>query len=189
MLEFISQPWPWYVAGPLLGLLVPLLFLFINKPFGISSTMKDICTICLPTSNIKFFQYDVKTMYWNLIFALGVILGSFLVMMIMPNPGIVEISKGAAETLASRGITDLQGLVPKEIFSWTNISSPTAMFIVMFGGFLVGFGTRYGGGCTSGHAITGLSMFSLPSLIAVVGFFVGGLLMTWFILPEILKYI
>ena len=187
MLEFISQPWPWYVAGPLLGLLVPFLLLLVNKPFGISSTMMDVCALYLPTSKIKFFQYDVKAWYWNLVFALGVIVGAFMVMLVFPNPEVVQISEGAASILKSRGITDLNGLVPIEIFSWEAVYSPVGIIMLGFGGFLVGFGTRYAGGCTSGHAIMGMSMLSLSSFISVCGFFVGGLFMTWVILPAILK--
>jgi len=55
------------------------------------------------------------------------------------------------------------------------------------GGILIGFGTRWAGGCTSGHAISGLSNLQLPSLIAVIGFFIGGIIMTYFLLPTILS--
>ncbi|MFT5723399.1 MAG: putative membrane protein YedE/YeeE [Bacteroidia bacterium] len=185
-MEYLTGPWPWYVAGPLIGLTVPLLLILLNKPFGISSTMKDICAMCLPGTSIKFFQYDWKSDHWNRLFALGVILGAFLVTTLFPNPETVELSTGTVSKLSSMGIHDLSGLVPVEIFSWKALASPTSIILLCLGGFLVGFGTRYAGGCTSGHAIMGLSMFSLPSLIAVIGFFVGGLVMTWFILPQIL---
>jgi len=186
-MEYINGPWPWYVAGPLIGLTIPLMLLLLNKPFGISSTMKDICAMCLSGTNIKFFQYDWKTQWWNLLFALGVILGAVLVTTLFPNPETVDISEGTIFRLKSLGMNDLSGLVPMEIFNWKTLSSPTTLIMLCFGGFLVGFGTRYAGGCTSGHAIMGLSMFSLPSLIAVMGFFVGGLATTWLILPQILK--
>jgi len=186
-MEQISQPWPWYIAGPLIGLTVPLMLLLLNKPFGISSTMRDFCAMCLPRTNIKFFQYDWKTYWWNLLFALGVVLGAALVMFFFPNPEFVDISDGTINRLQSLGISDLSGLVPIEIFNWQTLGSPITLIMTCLGGFIVGFGTRYAGGCTSGHAIMGLSMFSLPSLIAVMGFFTGGLTMTWLILPQILK--
>jgi hypothetical protein len=57
-------------------------------------------------------------------------------------------------------------------------------FLILIGaGVLVGFGSRYAGGCTSGHGIVGLSMMATESYIAVAGFFIGGLIMTWLILP------
>lgn len=187
MMEYFTAPWPWYIAGPLIGLTIPLMLLLLNKPFGISSTMKDICAMGLSGTNIKLFQYDWKTQWWNLLFALGIILGAFLVATLFPNPETVEISEGTISRLHSLGINNLSGLVPVEIFNWETLGSPTTLIMLCFGGFLVGFGTRYAGGCTSGHAIMGLSMFSLSSLIAVIGFFVGGLTMTWLILPQILE--
>ena len=187
MIEFISQPWPWYVTGPLLGLCVPLVLLFLNKPFGISSTMRDICAMCMPNTSIKFFKYDWKARLWNLAFAFGVVLGAIFVVNVFPNHDVVEISESTKVALGENGISDLTGLVPKEIFSWEVIQTPVTLILLILGGFLIGFGTRYAGGCTSGHAIMGLSSLSLPSLVAVMGFFAGGLVSTWLILPQILK--
>jgi len=163
------------------------MLLLLNKPFGISSTLKDVCAMCLPGTHIKFFQYDWKSQSWNLLFAFGVILGAALAMLWFPNPSVVDISEGTIDRLYALGISDFSGLVPSEIFNWQSLSSPSSLIMICGGGFLVGFGTRYAGGCTSGHAIMGLSMFSLPSLIAVLGFFTGGLTMTWTILPYILE--
>ena len=59
--------------------------------------------------------------------------------------------------------------------------------VLIGGGFLVGFGTAWAGGCTSGHAISGLANFQLPSLVAVLGFFAGGLVGTWLLLPWLLS--
>tara|TARA_B110000285_G_scaffold218101_1_gene267191 strand:+ start:274 stop:732 length:459 start_codon:yes stop_codon:yes gene_type:complete len=149
--------------------------------------MKDVCAMCFSGTNIKYFQYDWKSSWWNLLFALGVISGAFLVATIFPNPATVDISEGTISRLQALGINDFSGLVPVEIFNWKTLSSPTTLILLCLGGFLIGFGTRYAGGCTSGHAIMGLSMFSLPSLIAVMGFFAGGLIMSWLILPHILN--
>ena len=186
-MEQISQPWPWYIAGPLIGLTIPLMLLLLNKSFGISSTLRDVCAMCLSGTNINFFQYDWKSQWWNLLFALGIIIGSAIVVLLFPNPDVVDISEGTANRLQSLGISDFSGLVPTEIFNWATLGSPTTLIMICLGGFLVGFGTRYAGGCTSGHAIMGLSMFKPSSLIAVIGFFIGGLTMTWLIFPQILK--
>ena len=186
-MEQITQPWPWYIAGPLIGLTVPIMLLLLNKSFGVSSTLRDVCAMCLSKTNIKFFQYDWKTQWWNLLFVLGIILGSTIVMQFIPNPEVVDLSVNTINRLNQMGITDVSGLVPKEIFNWTALDSPATLILICLGGFLIGFGTRYAGGCTSGHAIMGLSMFKPASLIAVFGFFIGGLIMTWLILPQILK--
>jgi uncharacterized membrane protein YedE/YeeE len=53
--------------------------------------------------------------------------------------------------------------------------------LLLVGGVLIGFGTRYAGGCTSGH-VSGLSNLQIPSLKAVIGFF-GGLIMSYFYSP------
>jgi uncharacterized membrane protein YedE/YeeE len=78
-------------------------------------------------------------------------------------------------------------LLPDAIFSMETLQTPKGFAILLVGGLLIGFGTRYAGGCTSGHAISGLSNLQLPSLVAVIGFFIGGLVMAHFLLPIILK--
>ena len=186
-MEFFSGPWPWYVTGPLIGLTVPLMLLLLNKPFGISGTLRDACAMCFSATSIKSFQYDWRKNPLNLLFVVGVVMGAFLVANLIPNPEIVEISEGTVERLLSYGISDLSGLIPAEIFSWDSLTSPVTLILLCLGSFLVGFGARYAGGCNSGHAIMGLSMFSLSSLIAVIGFFLGGLIMTWLVFPYLFK--
>ena len=96
------------------------------------------------------------------------------------------ISDATVTKMSSLGITDFTGLMPSQIFSFDQLTNTATLISVILGGFLVGFGTRYAGGCTSGHAIMGLSMLNLGSLVAVVGFFVGGLAVSWLVLPFIL---
>jgi len=186
MIELLSQPWAWYVAGPLIGLIVPLLFILGNKSFGISSSMRHICAACVP-ANVKFFKYDWKKEAWNLYFVAGLFLGALLVTLFFLNLSPISIHPSLAEELAQYGITDLSNLVPKQLFSWENVLTLKGFLMMIVGGFLVGFGARYAGGCTSGHAIMGLSTLQLPSLIATIRFMVGGFLMANFILPLILK--
>lgn len=187
MVEILSNPWPWYVAGPLIGLIVPLLLYFGNKAFGFSSNFRHICAACIP-SNITFFKYNWKREgSWNLVFLVGTVLGGFLGGYIFANPEPIKLSQSTVQTLGTTmGITDFTGFVPQEIFNWTFLTTPAGFAILAIGGFLIGFGTRYAGGCTSGHAISGLANLQLGSLIAVIGFFAGGLLMTWIILPILL---
>ncbi|MFT5885060.1 MAG: putative membrane protein YedE/YeeE [Arcticibacterium sp.] len=186
MLEILRQPWPWYVAGPMIGLTVPILLLIGNKSLGISSSLRHVCAMCIP-AGIKFFDYNWRKEVWNLFFALGIIGGAFLASSYLANPNPIEIGDRTHQVLLSYGLTDFSGFTPNEIFGTAQILTLKGLFFLVFGGFLVGFGTRYAGGCTSGHAIMGLSNLQWPSLIATCCFMIGGIAMTWLILPNIFK--
>jgi uncharacterized membrane protein YedE/YeeE len=184
MIEWLSQPWPWYVAGPLIGLTVPLLLLLGNKPFGISSSLRHICAACLP-ANIPFFDYNWKKESWNLFYVLGIFLGGVLGSTLLQNPNPVVIAPDTVRDLQAYGITDFSGLAPVQLFSWSSVLGGTGLIFTVLGGFLVGFGTRYAGGCTSGHAIYGLSTLQWPSLVATICFMLGGFFSTHVLLPLI----
>lgn len=184
MIEFIKEPWPWYVAGPLIGLFVPLLLIFGNKNFGISSSLRHICAMCVPM-DIKYFKYDWKSEKWSLFYVIGIMIGGFLSSQYLMSSENVNISLKTVEDLKALGVTDFSSYLPADIFSWNEILSLKGLVFMVIGGFLVGFGTRYANGCTSGHSISGLSNLQFSSLVATVSFFVGGLIMTHFILPFI----
>ena len=184
-IEWISQPWPWYVAGPMIGLTVPALLILGNKTFGISSSLRHICAACVP-AGIPFFTYNWKKEIWNLLFVLGTAIGGFIAVNFLANPDTIVISQATQADLTALGITDFTDLMPLEIFNWETVFTGKGILFFVIGGFLVGFGTRYAGGCTSGHAISGLSNLQLVSLYAVIGFFIGGLLMNHFLLPYFL---
>ncbi|MBP7273515.1 MAG: YeeE/YedE family protein [Saprospiraceae bacterium] len=186
MIEYLKQPWAWYVAGPLIGLTVPVLLIIGNKSFGISSSLRHICASCMP-ANIPFFKYDWKKEVWNLFFVLGIFLGGVLATSLLSNPNPVEVSPKLAEELATYGITNFNNLVPEDIMNWQSLFTLKGFLLMVVGGFLVGFGTRYAGGCTSGHAIMGLSSLQLPSLIATICFMAGGFIMANLLLPFILS--
>lgn len=186
MLEFLKQPWPWYVAGPLVGLTVPLLLILGNKSFGISSSLRHICASCMP-ANIPFFKYDWKKEVWNLFFVFGIFLGGVIAINLLSNPNPIEVNPKLATELAAYGITDYNNLIPEDIINWQSLFTLKGFILIIIGGFLVGFGTRYAGGCTSGHAIMGLSNLQLPSLIATIYFMIGGFIMANLILPLILS--
>ncbi len=182
--RFLAE-WPWYVAGPLIGLFVPALLLAGNKVFGISGNLRHLCSAIVP-GKIEFFQYDWRrTGLWNLIFVGGVLIGGFLASHI-GAPQTINISAETRATLSGLGLHDFSGVAPRELFTWHALLSMRGFVSIVLGGFLVGFGTAYGAGCTSGHAISGLANFELPSLIAVCGFFAGGLAATYFILPFVI---
>ncbi|MCD2425303.1 YeeE/YedE family protein [Niabella pedocola] len=186
MLEFIKQPWPWYVAGPIIGLIVPALLLLGNKPFGISSSLRHICAACIP-SGIPFFRYNWKKERWNLLFVLGIFFGGMIAAYFLTDPGPVKIAPQLATDLAKQGITDYHNLVPADLFNWHSLLTARGAILMIAGGFLVGFGTRYAGGCTSGHAIMGLSNLQWPSLVATICFMIGGFLAANVLLPWILS--
>ena len=182
MIEFIKEPWPWYIAGPLIGLFVPLLLIFGNKNFGISSSLRHLCAMCVPM-DIKYFKYDWKSEKWSLFYVTGIMIGGFLGSQYLMNSEKVNISLETIEDLKTLGVTDFTAYLPTDIFSWNEILSLKGLIFMVIGGFLVGFGTRYANGCTSGHSISGLSNLQFSSLVATISFFVGGLIMTHFILP------
>lgn len=186
MIEIIKEPWPWYVAGPLIGLTVPALLILGNKSFGISSSLRHICAACLP-ANISFFKYDWKKEMWNLFFVFGIFLGGVIAANVLSNPEPIVINPKLATELAGYGINNYSNLVPEDLMSWSSLLTVRGFVIMVIGGFMVGFGTRYAGGCTSGHAIMGLSNLQWPSLVATICFMIGGFLMANLILPFILS--
>lgn len=186
MLEIFQKPWPWYVAGPLIGLMVPLLLILGNKTFGISSSLRHICAMCLPGS-VSFFNYDWKKETWNLFFVGGILLGGFVAGWLLKDPEAVQLNPVLVQELKENGVTDFSGLMPADIFSWKMVFTLKGFILMVVGGFLVGFGTRYAGGCTSGHSIMGLSTLQWPSLVATCCFMAGGFLMANLILPLILN--
>lgn len=185
--ELIKQPWPWYVAGPLIGLTVPLLLILGNKSFGISSSLRHVCAACVP-ANIPFFKYEWKKEAWNLFFVTGIFAGGMVAANFLANPQPIQVDPKLAVELAGYGITDYSGLIPQQLFNWDSLLSLKGIIMMIGGGFLVGFGTRYAGGCTSGHAIMGISTLQWPSLIATCCFMAGGFIMANLILPFILSF-
>jgi uncharacterized protein len=186
MIELIKQPWHWAVVGTLIGLIIPTLLLLGNKKFGISSSLRHICAICMP-ARVPFFQYEWKKEIWNLFFVVGVLLGGIIATHFLHNPNSMVIAESTKASLTEIGIRDFSNIMPAEIFSVTNILSIKGVFFFIFGGFFVGFGARYAGGCTSGHAIMGLSTLQWPSLIATCCFMIGGFFSANVLVPFILK--
>ncbi len=186
MLQLLRQPWPWYVAGALIGLIVPALLLLGNKHFGISANLRHACAACFP-ARIPFFRYDWKKEIWNFFFVGGILAGAVVTALFLHNPEPVTLHPALAEELAGYGIASRGSLLPEELFSWNSLLTWRGLILLVGGGFLVGFGSRYAGGCTSGHAIMGLSNLQWPSLVATVMFMAGGFITANFLLPLILQ--
>lgn len=187
MLELLRQPWPWYVVGPMIAF-VMLSLNYFGKSFGISSNLRTFCAIGGAGKINDFFKMDWKKQQWNLLFVVGTVLGGYFTDLLLVEKHDIALSSKLTHELEGYGIiTAGKSLLPHSLFSWEALWSIRGMIMLIGGGILVGFGTRYAGGCTSGHAITGLSDLQLPSLYAVIGFFIGGLIMTYFLLPTILN--
>jgi uncharacterized membrane protein YedE/YeeE len=185
MLELLKQPWSWWAAGIIIGLTVPTLLILGNKSFGISSSMRHLCAMCFP-AKLPFFNYDWKKEIWNIFFIVGVALGGFVAVQFLGNDEPVKIAAETQQELREQGVSSFGELLPADIFSWESLLTLRGFIFIVIGGFMVGFGTRWAGGCTSGHAIMGLSNLQWPSLVATISFMVGGFFMTWVILPFLL---
>jgi len=186
-MELIFNPWPWYIAGPIISFVMLFLILF-GKTFGMSSNLRTICSIAGAGKYSDFFKFDWKLQIWNLVVILGAIIGGYIAHNFMTIDQSIELNTKTIENLKSLGIENAgSSFMPDQLFGIHVLSSWQGWLFLVLGGMLIGFGTRYAGGCTSGHAISGLSNLQLPSLIAVIGFFIGGLAMTHFLLPAILS--
>ncbi|GGI58183.1 YeeE/YedE family protein [Winogradskyella haliclonae] len=182
-MEYILEPWPWYISGPCIAI-VMFILLYFGRTFGMSSNLRTLCAIGGAGKKVDFFKFDWKAQRWNLVVVLGAIVGGFIAHNSLSNPIDINLSQQTVLDLNTLGFNNIgKSLLPPELFSWENVLSIKGLLILIIGGVLVGFGTRYAGGCTSGHAITGLSSLQLPSLVAVVGFFIGGLIMIHLIYP------
>jgi uncharacterized membrane protein YedE/YeeE len=184
-MDFLFQTWHWSITGFLIAMIM-LTLNYFGKVFGMSSNLRTLCTIAGADKLADFFKFDVKSQYWNLMVILGAMIGGFVAVHFMSNPSIVSINPQTIAQLQAMGIDAPNGkLLPDHLFGNDVFQSPKMIFILLIGGLLIGFGSRYAGGCTSGHAIAGMSNLQRQSLKAVIGFFVGGLLMTHFIFPLI----
>ena len=184
-MEFILEPWPWYVCGPLIASIMFIL-LYFGKTFGMSSNLRTLCAIGGAGKRVKFFDFDWKSQRWNLTVVLGAILGGYIAHQFLSTAAPIDLNPKTINDLSALGFNNAgDGLLPPELYEWNAVFTLKGLAILLIGGFLVGFGTRYAGGCTSGHAITGLSSLQRPSLVAVIGFFAGGLLMIHLLYPLI----
>lgn len=186
MIKLLSQPWPWYVSGPAIAGIMGIL-IFSGKTFGFSANLSNICSMLGAGKRIPFFSFNWKTQRWNLWFLVGSVIGGYIAAHFLPSPQPLTLSPATIADLQKLNISFDGTLVPGTIFNWDYLFTGKGLILFLGGGFLVGFGTRYAGGCTSGHAITGLSNLQLPSLIAVIGFFIGGLFTTHLLFPIIFK--
>jgi uncharacterized protein len=187
MLEIIKQPWHWSISGIMIGLLVPILLLLGNKKFGISSSYRHTCASIFPY-NISFFKYNWKNDIWNIIFVFGIIIGGFLGNTLLKSEEPIKISPKTKDWYLNNIGLIKANEITNSVVNWETLFSPIGLLYVVIGGFLVGFGTRYAGGCTSGHSITGISNFQKASFVATIFFMIGGFFATHIIIPYFFKF-
>jgi uncharacterized protein len=186
MISFISQPWPWYVSGLAIAGIMTLL-IFFGKTFGFSSNLSTICSMLGAGKRASFFAFDWKREKWNLWFLVGAVIGGYIATHWLQSPQPLQLSPATIADLQKLHIPFDGKLEPGSLFNFQFLGTWRGLVLFLGGGFLIGFGTRYAGGCTSGHAISGLSNLQLPSLVAVIGFFIGGLMITHLLFPFIFK--
>jgi uncharacterized protein len=186
MISLLSKPWPWYVSGPAIALIMAIL-LFSGKTFGFSANLSNICSMLGLGRRVAYFNFDWKKQRWNLWFLVGSIMGGYIAVHFLQSTQPLDISPATVADLQKLNIPFDGKLEPGAIFNWDYLFTGRGLLLFLGGGLLIGFGTRYAGGCTSGHAITGLSNLQLRSLIAVIGFFIGGLFTTHLLFPIIFK--
>jgi uncharacterized membrane protein YedE/YeeE len=184
MLELIKQPWPWYTSGLAISFIM-IILIFFGKSFGFSSNLRTMCSMLGAGKWVSFFNFDWKAQRWNLLFLVGSVIGGFISANWLQSDTPLNLSQATIDDLRKLNIPFDGNIVPSALFNWDFLATGKGLLIFLGGGFLIGFGTRYAGGCTSGHAISGLSNLQIPSLIAVIGFFIGGLVMTHLIFPLI----
>lgn len=184
MIQMLTQPWSWWVSGIVISV-VMFMLLYFGRSFGFSSNLRTLCAVGGAGKKVKFFDFNWRTQTWNLVFMVGAIIGGFVAANFMSDGTAPQISAQTIEDLGALGFSAPDAIQPDELFSWEAALSLKGFLILAVGGLLVGFGARYAGGCTSGHAISGISDLQIPSMIAVVGFFIGGLTMTFLVLPLI----
>jgi uncharacterized membrane protein YedE/YeeE len=202
-IQFISQPWPWWMGTFVIGFALFFLFYF-DKEFGLSANLRTMCAADGAGDYADFFDFDWEKQGWNLMVALGALFGGYIAANYFGGDGMAHVSQAAVDTFNGISQADILTInnVPMvpgkdvmrpeidpfwDLYSWQSLFTLRGFIVIIGGGFLIGFGARYAGGCTSGHAISGLADLQLPSLVAVIGFFIGGLIMTWLILPYILR--
>lgn len=189
-MEFITQPWHWAFSGVMI-VVVMFLLIFSGQKFGVSTSFQTMCNIAGAGKLSDYFNYDWKKQSWLLLFVAGSIIGGWLTSSVLDHPDVLTISQSTINDLEALGINapasdgHTRSLLPLDLFNMETLGTAKGLILFVLGGFLIGFGTRWAGGCTSGHAISGLSNLQLPSLVAVIGFFIGGLVMTHLLFPII----
>lgn len=187
IVNYISQPWPWYVAGPLIGLVIILLQWIDNKPLAASASYRHVCSAAFPNGIPFLINYNWKSESWNLFFVAGITIGGFVAGNILSPPANIAISHETTAQLQSTGIHETAGFAPAQLFSFDALQTIPGIIVVVLGGFLIGFGSRYAGGCVSGHCMTGISDLQWTSVLATGSIFAGGIFTSYYLLPLILK--
>jgi len=101
-MEHILNPWPWYVSGPLIALVMALL-LYFGKTFGMSSNLRTMCSIAGAGKFSDFFKFKWKDQLWNLTVVFGAIIGGYIAVNYLSNDSGTELNPTT--------VTELQNMV------------------------------------------------------------------------------
>ncbi len=182
----VYQSWPWWFSGIMIACIMFCL-LYFGQSFGFSANLATICSMTGLGKKQELFNFDWKQQSWNLVFLMGTLIGGFIANNFLSDGIPIQIAADTIKDLQKLGIAAPESLQPNELFGLDAVFSIKGFLILALGGLMIGFGARYAGGCTSGHAISGLSNLQWPSLLAVIGFFIGGLIMTYLLFPFIFR--
>ncbi|HSW35038.1 MAG TPA: YeeE/YedE thiosulfate transporter family protein [Candidatus Limnocylindrales bacterium] len=157
------DPWPWWLGGIAIGLLVPVMYYFLNTPLGVSTGYGNLVKMIIPKTKLKWLTSKnfADTLNWRFFFMAGMILGGFFSARSMGFP-VTTMDMGRFTA----------------IVDWPFLSLAVWFFC---GGLLLGLGARLAGGCTSGHSIHGLANLHISSLIATIFFLLFGAITVWLI--------
>jgi hypothetical protein len=144
-------PWPWWAAGPAIGLVVTLLAWISGKALGVSTAYGSACAIA---TKAAFFQTREYREPWRLAFVVGLPLGGL----------VSAVLAGAFPA----------GLAYGQLDALTGGSLGIKAALLFGGGLLIGAGARWAGGCPSGHSIVGIAQGAVSSLVATMAFMAGG---------------
>lgn len=159
--------WSPYVVGALIGLLNLAAMLLSGKTLGASTSFAKASGMIRrifnrdKVDNNEYYQKTTPTVDWGFMLVVGIVLGSLLSSLLSGDFRLEFVPVMWAEEISG--------------------SFFIRFLVALFGGIVLGIGSRWAGGCTSGHGISGTSQLSLISWAAAISFFVGGILSAYLI--------
>lgn len=163
----LLERWSPYIAGIGIGILSWFTFLLSDKPIGCSTsfvTTSGMIEKLFQGDKVNrkaYYQKHIPAINWQLLFVIGIFIGAFLSAWLS---GQFEFRWLPQKWLSKFGLTP--------------VLRTTTAFL---GGILMGLGSRWANGCTSGHGISGAMQLTVSSWLATICFFAGGLIVAFLI--------
>jgi hypothetical protein len=162
MMEWLKMTqWSPYAVGIGIGILSWLSFLLSDKPIGCSTAFSRTSGMVerlfrgSRVAEKPYYKKFTPTIDWEWMLVIGILVGAFISAQLSGEFRATWIPQMWASSFGS-GIG----------MRW---------IVALIGGVLIGLGARWAGGCTSGHGISGTLQLAVSSWLAVMGFFVGGI--------------